>query len=150
MWPLMTEWWTCQTLLLPYTVCMSPPSASCRPFWDVLAYPRQFTGHFNIIHICWVKSNSQPFPMQRSYDVMTHSQGSAYIKHAWAAKQCRNAKQQGTALPTLHLEGQIPSGQTSPDCYLSIPPQQHLWFFFYSKTWGGKKGSLLSWLAVAV
>lgn len=129
----MTEWWTCQTLPLPYTVCMSPLSAPHAAIWDILAYPRQFTAHFNIIHICWVKSNSQ-LPMQWSYDAMTHFKRLAHIKHAWAAKQFRNAKQQGMPFPTLYREGQIPFGQTSPDCYLGIPPQQYC--DFYSKCSG--------------
>jgi hypothetical protein len=31
----------------------------------------------------------------------------AHIKHAWAAKQFRNANEQGTLLSSLYLEGQI-------------------------------------------
>lgn len=116
----MTEWWTCQTLPLPYTVCMSPPSASHIAIWDVLAYPRQFTAHFNIIHICWVKSNSKP-PVQRSYDAMTHFKSLAHIKHAWAAKQFRKCKIAGHTVPYLVPRGTNPFW---PDISRLLP-----WYF---------------------
>lgn len=66
------------------------------PIWELLTYSRQFRTCFNIIHICWRKSNIS----QRTVDTWSDDTfQAAHIKHAWAAKQFRNANGKNISLP---------------------------------------------------
>lgn len=133
----MTEWWTCQTLALPRSACMSPSSAPRVPIWDPLAYPRQFAARFNIIHICWVKSNSKA-PIQRSQKAMTHFRSPGLHEACLGSKAIQKCKTAGHTNPYL-----LPGGTNPfwPDISRLLPwySSTTVLFDFYSKCSGKKE-----------
>lgn len=137
MWPLMTEWWTCQTLAPPYSVCVSPLSAPRVPIWDTLACPRQFAARFNIIHICWLKSNSKAL-IQRSQKPMTHFRSPGSREACLGSKAIQKCKIAGHTNPYL-----VPGGTNPfcPDISRLLPWYSFttVLFDFYSKC-SGKRG----------